>query len=120
MGYGSRRPARVPLLTERHRLQRLTWARDHLGWTLDDWKTVAWSDESRSQLIRVDSSVRVWRRPHEAMDPSCQQGTVQAGSGSVMVWGFYVEWTGSSGPTETIVDCKWICSAPWRPPAAIQ
>ena len=66
MGYGSRRPTRVPLLTERHRLQRLTWARDHLGWTLDDWKTVAWSDESRFQLIRADDRVRVWCRPHEA------------------------------------------------------
>ena len=93
MGYGSRRPTRVPLLTERHRLQRLTWARDHLGWTLDDRKTVEWSDESRFQLIRADGRVRVWRRPHEAMDPSCQQGTVQAGGGSVMVWGVFT-WNG--------------------------
>ena len=84
MAYGSKRPTRVPLLTERHRLQRLTCARNHLGWTLDDWKTVAWSDESRFQLIRGDGRIRVWRRPHEAMDPSCQQGTVQAGGGSVI------------------------------------
>ncbi|GBN37511.1 Transposable element Tcb2 transposase [Araneus ventricosus] len=31
--------------------------------------------------------IRVWRQPHESMDPACQQGTVQAGGGSVMVWG---------------------------------
>ncbi|CAL1271871.1 unnamed protein product [Larinioides sclopetarius] len=45
MGYGSRRPTGVPLLTTRHHVQRLSWARDHFGWTLDDWKTIALSDE---------------------------------------------------------------------------
>ncbi|GIY60804.1 transposable element Tc1 transposase [Caerostris darwini] len=41
LGYSSRRPTRVPLLTERHRLQRLSWAREHIGWSLDEWKTLA-------------------------------------------------------------------------------
>ena len=50
---------------------------------------MAWSDESRYQLFRADGRVRVWRRPHEAMDPSCQQGTVQAGGGSILVWGVF-------------------------------
>ncbi|GFT58415.1 transposable element Tcb2 transposase [Trichonephila clavipes] len=50
-------------------------------------KHVAWSDESHFQLIRADGRVRVWRPPHESMDPTCQQGTVQAGGGPVMVWG---------------------------------
>lgn len=93
LGYGSRRPTRVPLLTARHRLQRLSWAREHIGWSLDQWKTVAWSDESRFQLVRADGRVRVWRRPHEAMDPNCQQGTVQAGGGSIMVWAVFT-WHG--------------------------
>ncbi|GFY23619.1 hypothetical protein TNCV_1039181 [Trichonephila clavipes] len=34
-----------------------------------------------------DGRVRVWRQPHESMDFTCQQGTVQAGRGYVMVWG---------------------------------
>ena len=93
LGYSSRIPTRVPLLTERHRLQRLSWAREHIGWSLDEWKTVAWSDESRFQLVRADGRVRVWRIPHEAMDPNCQQGTVQAGGGSVMVWAVF-SWHG--------------------------
>lgn len=87
MGFRSRRPTRVPLLTPRHKALRLAWARQHRHWTVDDWKNVAWSDESRYQLYRADGRVRVWRQPHESMDPSCQQGTVQAGGGSVMVWG---------------------------------
>ncbi|GFY10586.1 hypothetical protein TNCV_2194071 [Trichonephila clavipes] len=48
-------------------------------------KYVAWSDESRFQLNRTDGLVRVWRQPPESMDPTCQQRTVQAGGGSVMV-----------------------------------
>ncbi|KFM68178.1 Transposable element Tcb2 transposase, partial [Stegodyphus mimosarum] len=73
--------------------QRLSWAREHIGWSLNEWKTVASSDESRFQLVRADGRVRVWRRPHEAMDPSCQQGTVQAGGGSIMVWAVFT-WHG--------------------------
>ncbi|GFX77263.1 transposable element Tcb2 transposase [Trichonephila clavipes] len=56
--------------------------------TLDvnDWKHVAWSHESRFQSNRADGGVGVWRQHHESMDPTCQQGTVQTGKGSVMVW----------------------------------
>ncbi|GFW39104.1 transposable element Tcb2 transposase [Trichonephila clavipes] len=85
MGFRSRRPTRVPLLTARHKALRLAWVRQHQHWTVKDWKHVAWSDESHFQLNRAD--VRVWRQSHESMDPTCQQGTVQAGGGSVMVWG---------------------------------
>ena len=81
MGFRGRRPTRVPLLTARHK----TLARQHRHWTVEDWKHVAWSDESRFQLYRADGRVRVWRQPHESMDPACQQGTVQAGGASVMV-----------------------------------
>ncbi|GFY35000.1 hypothetical protein TNCV_5043761 [Trichonephila clavipes] len=51
--------------------------------TVDDWKHVALSDESHFQLNRADG--RVQRQPHESMNPTCQQETVQAGGGSVMV-----------------------------------
>ncbi|GFX70124.1 uncharacterized protein TNCV_4615621 [Trichonephila clavipes] len=59
----------------------------HQHWTIDDWKHVAWSNESRFQLNRADGRARVWRQPHESLDPIYQQETVQAGGGSVMGWG---------------------------------
>ncbi|GBM24270.1 hypothetical protein AVEN_22596-1 [Araneus ventricosus] len=58
MGSQSRRPTRVPLLTARHKALLLSWARQHYHWTVDDWKNVAWSDESRFQLYRADARVR--------------------------------------------------------------
>ncbi|GFW13653.1 HTH_Tnp_Tc3_1 domain-containing protein [Trichonephila clavipes] len=84
MSFRSRRPTRVPLLTAPHKALSLAWAHQHRHWTVDDWKHVAWFDESHFQLNRVDGHVRLWRQPHESMDPTCQQGNVQAGGGSVM------------------------------------
>ncbi|GBO27968.1 hypothetical protein AVEN_201141-1 [Araneus ventricosus] len=86
MGCQSRRPTRVPLLTVWHTALCLSWARQHSHWTADGWKQVAWFDESCFQLFRADGRVRIWRQPHESMASACQQGTVQSGRASVMVW----------------------------------
>uniref|UniRef100_A0A3P8VAQ1 Transposase Tc1-like domain-containing protein n=1 Tax=Cynoglossus semilaevis TaxID=244447 RepID=A0A3P8VAQ1_CYNSE len=89
MGYSSRRPHRVPLLSAKNRKLRLQFAQAHRNWTIEDWKNVAWSDESRFLLRHSDGRVRIWRRQHESMDPSCLVSTVQAGGGGVMVWGIF-------------------------------
>ncbi|GBM13667.1 hypothetical protein AVEN_148189-1 [Araneus ventricosus] len=59
----SRRPTLVPLLTARYKALLLSWARQHYHWTVDDWKRVAWSDESRFQLYRTDERVRPPKSP---------------------------------------------------------
>ncbi len=46
MGYSSRRPHRVLLLSAKNRKRRLQFAQAHQNWTIEDWKNVAWSDES--------------------------------------------------------------------------
>jgi len=40
-------------------------------------------------LQHSDGRVRIWRKEHESMDPSCLVSTVQAGGGGVMVWGIF-------------------------------
>ncbi|GFW62414.1 HTH_Tnp_Tc3_2 domain-containing protein [Trichonephila clavipes] len=47
MGFGSRRPTRVPFLYAHHRSARLVWARVYTDWSVEDWKQVSWSDKSR-------------------------------------------------------------------------
>ncbi len=81
MGYSSRRPHWVPLLSAKNRKQRLQFAQAHQNWTIEDWKNVAWSDESRFLLRHSDGRVRIWRTEHESMDPSCLVSMVQAGGG---------------------------------------
>ncbi len=90
MGNSSRRPHRVPLLSDKNRKRRLQFAQAHQIWTIEDWKNVAWSDESWFMLRHSDSRVRIWRKEHESMDPSCLVSMVQAaGGGDVMVWGIF-------------------------------
>ncbi len=89
MGYSSRRPLRVPLLSAKNGKQRLQFTQVHQNWTIEDWKNVAWSDESRFLLRHSDGRVRIWCKEHESMDPSCFVSTVQAAGGGVMVWGIF-------------------------------
>ncbi|GBM65648.1 Transposable element Tc1 transposase [Araneus ventricosus] len=89
MGLCSRRPTRVPLLTKRHRQLRLQWAREHRDWSVDEWKRVAWSDESRFLIHHVDGRVRVRRLPGKQLLPSCTAGHTQAGGGGIMLWGTF-------------------------------
>ncbi len=89
MDYSSRRPHRVPLLSAKNRKRRQQFAQAHQNWTIEDWKNVAWFDESRFLLQHSDGRVRIWRKEHESMDPSCLVSTVQAGGGGVMVWSLF-------------------------------
>ncbi len=86
MGYSSRRPHWVPLLN-RNRKRRLQFTPAHQNWTIEDWKNVAWSDESQFLLQHSDGRVRIWRKENESMDPSCLVSTVQAGG--ILVWGIF-------------------------------
>ncbi len=45
--------------------------------------------ESRYLLRHSDGRVRICRKEHESMDPSCIVSTVQASGGGVMVWGIF-------------------------------
>lgn len=38
---------------------RLKFTQDHQSWTIEDWKSISWSDESHFQLWHSDGGVRV-------------------------------------------------------------
>ncbi len=86
MGSSSRRPHRVPLLSDKNRTRRIQFTQDHQNWTIEDCKNVAWSDESRFLLRHSDvgsefavKNMKAWIHPDIS--------TVQAGGGGVMVFG---------------------------------
>ncbi len=89
MDSSSRRPHRVPLLSAKNRTRRLQFTQAQQNWTIEDCKKVAWSDESWFMLRHSDGAIRIWRKEHESMDPSCLVSMVQAGGGGVMVWGIF-------------------------------
>ncbi len=101
MGYSSRRPHRVTLLSAKNRKRRLQFAQALQNWTIEDRKNVAWFDESQFLLQHSDDRVRIWHKEHKSMDPSCLVSTVQAGG--VMVWGIF-SWH-TLGPLVPIEHC---------------
>ncbi len=70
MGYSSRRPHRVPLLSAKNRTRRIQFSEAHQNWTIEDWKNVAWSDESQFLLRHSDvgsefgvKNMKAWIHP---------------------------------------------------------
>ncbi len=66
----SRRPHRVPLLSDKNSTQRLQFTQAHQNWTIEDCKNVAWSDESRFLLQYSDvgsefglKNMKAWIHP---------------------------------------------------------
>lgn len=74
-------------LTRAHRAARLRYAREHLEWTMDNWKNVLFTDECKVKFFSVDREVRVWRREGERFSEPCIHGTDRFGGPSVMIWG---------------------------------
>ncbi|XP_073531794.1 mRNA-capping enzyme isoform X3 [Phyllobates terribilis] len=81
--------ARKPLLRTGNKQKRLVWAKEHKEWTLDQWKSVLWSDESQFEIFGSNHRVFVRRRKGERMDSTCLVPTVKHGGGGVMVWGCF-------------------------------
>ncbi len=94
MCYSSRRPHRVPLQSAKNWKRRLQFAQAHQNWTIEDWKSVAWSDQFQFLLRHLDGRVRIWCKEHKNIYPSCIVSTVQAAGGGVMVWGIFFIYSG--------------------------
>ncbi|CAJ0964314.1 unnamed protein product [Ranitomeya imitator] len=73
--------ARKPLLRTGNKQKRLVWAKEHKEWTLDQWKSVLWSDESKFEIFGSNHRVFVRRRKGERVDSTCLVPTVKHGGG---------------------------------------
>lgn len=78
-----------PLLRKENRRKRLEWAKKYRNWTIDQWKNVLWSDESKYEIFGNRRRIYVRRSASEKMIPQCIVPTVKHGGGSVMVWGCF-------------------------------
>ena len=86
-GLRSRRACiRIPL-TQRHRQDRLNWARAHVNWRVADWAPVLFTDESRFCVDFTDRRARVWRRAGERYQDANVAEHDRYGGGSLMIWG---------------------------------
>jgi len=88
--------AHKPYLSLAHRKERLKWAKNHVTWTDDQWRSVIWSDESKFTAGGHAGRPRVIRKKGTRYDAANIVQTTKWGVGSIMVWGCF--WGGGFGP----------------------
>ncbi|EIE81728.1 hypothetical protein G6F49_013340 [Rhizopus delemar] len=76
-----------PLLTEKHKKARLTWAKKHQYWTVHDWRRVIFSDETKINIWGSDGCKYYWKRKFDHLQPHHIDVTVKHGGGGLMLWG---------------------------------
>ena len=67
--------AKRPLLQAQHRKTRLSFVPKYQNWTVDDWKRVLWSDETKSNRIGSDGHQYVWKKAGELLSDRITQPT---------------------------------------------
>jgi len=81
-GYNGRVARKKPLVSRVNEKKRFNWAKAHSGWTLEDWKKVMFTDESKFCLFESGGNRRVWRKAGEALKKECLRPTVKHGGGN--------------------------------------
>jgi len=76
-----------PKLTAQHKARRREFAEAHKDWTVEDWKRVIWSDETKINRLGSDGEQWVWKKPGGVLTDDQVKGTVKFGGGSLMFWG---------------------------------
>ena len=89
MNLHGRIAAKKLLLKDANKKKRLAWPKKHEQWTLDWWKYVLWSNESKFEMFGNNRRVFVRSRVGERMISACVVPTVKHGEGGVMMWGCF-------------------------------
>jgi len=87
------------LTSKKNKKTRLQFVKDHLNWTIEDWKKVVFSDESKFNLFG-DGRQHIRHPIGTRNNVRYQIPTVKYGGESVMVWGIFsaqgVHWSRST------------------------
>ena len=76
-----------PLLAPRHMRQRLEFGTRYESWTVEDWKRIVWSDETRINRLGSDGRQWGWRDPNQGLQAHNFKNTLKFGGGNLMLRG---------------------------------
>ena len=87
-----------PLLSARHCKAHLDFTYAHKDWTVENWKKVVWSDETKVNHLGSDGRKWVWKKAGEGISDRLVEGTV------IYVWRRFCDDVG-------VYDLggRWIC-----------
>ena len=83
----SRLKQKKVFLKVKHLSQRYKWAKEHQNWSVDDWKRVIFSDETKINLWGSDGSVYTWLQHGHKARPHNYNLSIKHGGGSLLFWG---------------------------------
>ena len=76
-----------PLISNVNRKKRFLWAKEHKDWTVNDWKKVIYSDETKVNRWGSDGAQITWKHKDDSLQPHNIQTRLKGAGGSIMVWG---------------------------------
>lgn len=82
-----------PRISKTNKKKRLEYAKTHVDWDEEVWRTVVFTDESKYNLHESDGRIYVWRRVGEEFKENCLVTTYKSGDKGFMVWGA-IGWNG--------------------------
>ncbi|KAK4511764.1 uncharacterized protein ATC70_007309 [Mucor velutinosus] len=85
-GLGAFEKEKKPLLSDANVKKRLAWCKQHKDWTVDDWKRVIWTDETKINRFYSDGRQWAWIRSDEQLQNHHVKLTVKHGGGSITLW----------------------------------
>lgn len=85
-GLFARKPAVCIPLTSTNRRARFAWCRQHRDWSMEQWATVLFTDESRFSLQPDSRRTFIWREPGTRYLPSNVREIDNYGGGGVLIW----------------------------------
>jgi transposase len=92
-GFISKKKVKKPLLTVRHKKNRLAFANRYKDWTVEDWKKVNFSDETKINIFGSDGLQYIWKKKGTPISDREVNKTVKFGGGNIMIWGC-MTWNG--------------------------
>ncbi|KAG2192552.1 hypothetical protein INT47_012776 [Mucor saturninus] len=87
LGFKCKLKKKKAFLKKQHYQNRLKWARKHCGWTVNDWKKVIFSDESKINRWGSDGAEYTYKFPGDLERPHNVKTVLKHGVGSLMMWG---------------------------------
>lgn len=92
-GFRAKEKVKKPKFSQKNIKERYSFAKRYKDWTIEDWKRVIWSDETKINRFQSDGKAWCWKHKDESLKPHHVKQTVKHGGGNIMIWGC-MTWNG--------------------------